>query len=80
MTRHNLEANLITARRQLNAIERQQYDELEAARIKIESSFSGPICEAEKRVNEAEKELQDYAIANAAHPLLGKHCAMAQQE
>ena len=41
MTRHNLEANLITARRQLNAIERQQYDELEAARIKIESSFSG---------------------------------------
>ena len=72
MTKHNLEANLTTAKRELDAIDRRLYDELEAARVKIESSFSDQIRYARIRVNEAEKELQDYAVANATHPLLGK--------
>lgn len=67
-----LATNLLSAERELSAIERQQYEELEAARIKIETSFHEPIHAAKKRVNAAKKELQDHAIANAAHPLLGK--------
>jgi hypothetical protein len=69
---NNLAQNLITAKRQLRELERKKFAERQSLIDQIEAAFADDLAEANKRVNEARKALQDYAVANAAHPLLGK--------
>ena len=68
----NLAQNLITADRQLRDVERRKVAARQLLIDQIESVFAEELSGATIRVNEAQKALQDCAVTNAAHPLLGK--------
>ena len=70
--KENLATELKIAEADLRTIERRQIAAISEAKKSIEEFYSSEVSAATLRVYTARQNLQEYEIATADHPLLGK--------